>query len=604
MLFLDRDKLESTLKKGLEWEGSFGCILDESGRLLLSYGDGSGAADFLTGSALAEEGSSLAVGEQTTVLTIHSSYNNWQYLWVVPNEGIFAPSNFLFTNLLLVLLCLLLFSFGLAFLVAYRQNQPVKEIAKMLLLQRQGSNEGCRVRKGASPPPEPRLSSSFFREEKAAGESKANREEEREGENFAVIKRRIQHLLQHSSQLEYQLAQSQKILTASILDRLLDGKPVQEDAQQRLLQEFDGIASTASFAVLLLKIRNPQKNLSDLSNLQIQRSVMMNFLREQLSNVILHPMGDNKLVLLVATTNEDAAGEMRRCAGAVHTFLEEKGHTNVTIGIGKTVDNLSQLYLSYQTARTDLSGMDLSNTSLEAGPAPSDAEGIQSHSGKLLYPIESEQRIITLAHSGEREELDHFLLSLYEDNCERNIHAEPFLRLLMLEMTATLCKIVGDDPAQELRPLEAASLKRVGLMDSEHPERDFAFIRSQYQLLAAHYEQEANDSSSILVKNITDYLDESYADQSITLTKLADRFHLSEAYLSWLFKEVSGENFSAYLERVRMKNAHALLSETNLSIDEIAKRTGYNSSDTFRKAFKRFHGITPLAYRISTTVKS
>ena len=141
-------------------------------------------------------------------------------------------------------------------------------------------------------------------------------------------------------------------------------------------------------------------------------------------------------------------------------------------------------------------------------------------------------------------------------------------------------------------------------MDSEHPERDFAFIRSQYQLLAAHYEQEANDSSSILVKNITDYLDESYADQSITLTKLADRFHLSEAYLSWLFKEVSGENFSAYLERVRMKNAHALLSETNLSIDEIAKRTGYNSSDTFRKAFKRFHGITPLAYRISTTVKS
>ena len=176
--------------------------------------------------------------------------------------------------------------------------------------------------------------------------------------------------------------------------------------------------------------------------------------------------------------------------------------------------------------------------------------------------------------------------------------------MFVLELTATFCKIVGANPSPDLMPLEAACLERVGLMETERPEGDFDFIRSQYQQLSAHYGQASSDPSSTLVKNITDYLDEMYMDQSITLTKLADRFHLSEAYLSWLFKEVSGENFSAYLERVRMKNAHVLLTETTLSIDEIAKRTGYNSSDTFRKAFKRFHGITPLAYRISTTVKS
>ena len=603
VLFLNRDKLESALKKGLEWDGSYGCILDESGQQLLSYGDESAAnALSMTEFPQSNEDSHWEnVGDQTTVLSIQSSYNGWQYLWVLPNDGIFARSNFLFTNLLLILLCLLLFSVGLAFLVAYRQNRPVKEIAKMLLLQRQDASEKENIQNSRQPPTVlGSQSSSTLSKAANASDKKEN------GENFATIKRHIQYLLQHSSQLEYQLAQSQEILIASVLDRLLDGKPVQEDAQRLILQEFSNRETASCFAVLLLKIRNPQKKLSDLSNLQIQRSIMASFLREQLSNAILHPMGENKLVIIMAMANE-VPGEKRRCAGAVHAFLEEKGHTNISIGIGETVKSLSQLYLSYRSACADLSGTDPNGVPLSCNGSASfqkiEAERLEPV-GQLLYPIESEQRILSLAHSGECEELDHFLLTLYEDNRKRNPHTEAFLTLLIVELMATFCKIVGTNPAPDLLSLESSLLKHMHSLNSEHPDQEFDFIRNQYRLLASHYEQEASDPSSILVKNITDYLDDAYMDQSITLTKLADRFHLSEAYLSWLFKEVSGENFSAYLERVRMKNAHVLLSETNLSIDEIAKKTGYNSSDTFRKAFKRFHGITPLAYRISTTAKS
>ncbi|MDY5015580.1 MAG: AraC family transcriptional regulator, partial [Eubacteriales bacterium] len=99
---------------------------------------------------------------------------------------------------------------------------------------------------------------------------------------------------------------------------------------------------------------------------------------------------------------------------------------------------------------------------------------------------------------------------------------------------------------------------------------------------------------------ITVFLEQEYANQALSLSLLSERFDLSEAYLSHLFKEQTGENFSACLERIRMNRAHTLLSTTDLPVDVIAERIGYNSGDTFRRAFRRFHGITPGAYRNST----
>lgn len=104
----------------------------------------------------------------------------------------------------------------------------------------------------------------------------------------------------------------------------------------------------------------------------------------------------------------------------------------------------------------------------------------------------------------------------------------------------------------------------------------------------------------MLVKNITGFLEDEYKDQQLTLTLLAEKFDLSEAYLSHLFKEHTGENFSSCLERIRMNNAHRLLENSDMSIENIAKSIGYNSDDTFRRAFKRYHGISPAAYRLST----
>lgn len=80
---------------------------------------------------------------------------------------------------------------------------------------------------------------------------------------------------------------------------------------------------------------------------------------------------------------------------------------------------------------------------------------------------------------------------------------------------------------------------------------------------------------------------------------MAEQVERPEKYISQLFKEVTGVNFSDHLIKVRMDQAIILLKESGLTVDEIAVRVGYNSSHSFRRAFKRLMGVSPSAYRQS-----
>ena len=98
------------------------------------------------------------------------------------------------------------------------------------------------------------------------------------------------------------------------------------------------------------------------------------------------------------------------------------------------------------------------------------------------------------------------------------------------------------------------------------------------------------------ITGITRYLHEHMAEE-ISLTVLADVFHLSSQYISQLFKSEIGVNFLSYLTNIRMEKAKKLLLSTSLSIAEVAEQSGYGDYRVFTKVFKKSEGITPSQYR-------
>jgi two-component system response regulator YesN len=73
--------------------------------------------------------------------------------------------------------------------------------------------------------------------------------------------------------------------------------------------------------------------------------------------------------------------------------------------------------------------------------------------------------------------------------------------------------------------------------------------------------------------------------------------NLHPVYVSNLFKQEAGENFSNYVLRLRMERAVSLLKHKDLKISQIAQEVGYQKPQYFIKLFKSQYGRTPQEFK-------
>ena len=88
-----------------------------------------------------------------------------------------------------------------------------------------------------------------------------------------------------------------------------------------------------------------------------------------------------------------------------------------------------------------------------------------------------------------------------------------------------------------------------------------------------------------------------YFYKSITLQELADIAALSPYYFSRVFARETGMTPHKYLITTRMANAKFLLKTSQMSVKEIAFRSGFTDESGFCTAFKKQEGMTPKEYR-------
>lgn len=98
-----------------------------------------------------------------------------------------------------------------------------------------------------------------------------------------------------------------------------------------------------------------------------------------------------------------------------------------------------------------------------------------------------------------------------------------------------------------------------------------------------------------LVEQVTAMLKERFAGD-ISLEECAHAFHTTPYALSKVFKQVTGMNFIDYLTALRIDKAKELLSDSDMKVNEIAERIGFQPS-YFIRLFKKFENMTPGQYR-------
>lgn len=97
------------------------------------------------------------------------------------------------------------------------------------------------------------------------------------------------------------------------------------------------------------------------------------------------------------------------------------------------------------------------------------------------------------------------------------------------------------------------------------------------------------------INSMIRYIDEHY-NSDVSLRDLAFHFDLSMIYVSQLFKKEVGITVSAYLTKVRIREAIALLESGRFKVYEISEMVGYQSVQYFSKIFKNETGKKPSEF--------
>ncbi|WP_078551677.1 response regulator transcription factor [Bacillus alkalicellulosilyticus] len=102
---------------------------------------------------------------------------------------------------------------------------------------------------------------------------------------------------------------------------------------------------------------------------------------------------------------------------------------------------------------------------------------------------------------------------------------------------------------------------------------------------------------SNLVRRAEQYMNEHYHDKDLSLDMIAETLQVSSVYLSRMIKQDLEISFVTLLTKIRMKKAIQLLNTTNLTINEISEKVGYDTQHYFSTAFKKVMGVSPIQYR-------
>jgi AraC-like DNA-binding protein len=104
------------------------------------------------------------------------------------------------------------------------------------------------------------------------------------------------------------------------------------------------------------------------------------------------------------------------------------------------------------------------------------------------------------------------------------------------------------------------------------------------------------DQGSAEVAVMLRYLNDNLS-RPVEVRDVAAQVHISERQAQRIFRAATGESLMSALRRLRLEHAAALLLETRIPIQEVARRSGYTDQRAFGTAFRQRYRQTATAFR-------
>ncbi len=121
-----------------------------------------------------------------------------------------------------------------------------------------------------------------------------------------------------------------------------------------------------------------------------------------------------------------------------------------------------------------------------------------------------------------------------------------------------------------------------------------ALTREVFAALMHHPRQSENDA---IVDKARAYISEQISNPNLSIPEISQAVGFSVQHLSRLFRQKLDTTILEYINTCRIELAKKTLSESRITVAQVAELAGYNNTVTFSRNFKRYVGLSPSEYR-------
>lgn len=490
-------------------------------------------------------------GEQYSVVSVQSEENGWTYVTTMPSFQFFSRVAHVQTLILIVFCITVITGIAAALLLAKRQYHPIRDLMDKM----RGNGDDA---------------------------SKLHNE-------WEWIR---QTLHNYSAKIDFQ---EPFVRNQCMLLLLKHGKPDDPEIEQMILNA--GFRHPQGQGLYFSAILSWDDTL--LGDKCWQERLL---LQDILSNVCLPGTGAQifgvefsvkeqfaLIISLPGDVEKPIQNQLEEVIEAIQLVIREHSQLSLSIGVGTAYGDLARLNQSFIEAATALEHRIIQHSGqvtyfeqlAELNPSASESFWIPRKSMlKLEQSLKQGNESVTVQlitetiHMIKNEPLQVHLLRCI---CFDLLNA--FLRtaseLGMNEVFANMSELTAFETLEELE-------NRLLCLAAD---------------ICAQVELNTKTSESTLMDDILVYVDQQFADYTLSLEHVALKFAISTSYLSRSFKEKTGRNFSQYIWQRRVDEVMRLLENTSAPLKEIIEQVGYMDAPNFIRKFKKEIGLTPGQYR-------
>lgn len=165
----------------------------------------------------------------------------------------------------------------------------------------------------------------------------------------------------------------------------------------------------------------------------------------------------------------------------------------------------------------------------------------------------------------------------------------------VINRLAWIIYVLGAPNRPPNKPLEHNTMASIAALNTSDSIEN---LRHEIEEIFDQFEQDYHmQEPASKFSQIKDYIDAHYRDCNLDAAQICDQFDISPSYLSQLFRRETGNTMLDYIHSLRISLVKDLMLQTSLPLQEIAQRSGYFSTWTLIRTFKKYEGITPGEYR-------